>query len=142
MARRVQDLIVVLDASILVSAVLKANSIPERAVLHALAPPNIIALSREVEAEYRNVLSCPKFDRIITEERRRTLLDTVILDARRIEPTEAVRECPDPKDNKYLALAAAANAGAIVTGDLRHLLPMHPWRGIPILSPAQFLALS
>jgi uncharacterized protein len=61
--------------------------------------------------------------------------------AERVEPTETVRECRDPKDDKYLALAAAGQADVIVSSDIRHLLSMHPWRGIPILSPADFLVL-
>jgi len=52
-----------------------------------------------------------------------------------------VEECRDPKDDKYLALAAAGAADVIVSSDARHLLPMHPWRGISILSPADYLAL-
>jgi hypothetical protein len=36
-------------------------------------------------------------------------------------------------------LAAAGLADVIVSSDVRHLLLMHPWRGIPILSPADFL---
>jgi predicted nucleic acid-binding protein len=65
----------------------------------------------------------------------------VLLTAERVEPSEFVRECRDPKDDKYLALAAAGRADVIVSSDLRHLLSMHPWRGIPILSPADFLTL-
>jgi hypothetical protein len=44
-------LIVVLDASTLVSAALKADSIPERALLRAVRPPNRLVLSQEVEEE-------------------------------------------------------------------------------------------
>jgi putative PIN family toxin of toxin-antitoxin system len=97
-------------------------------------------LSHEVEDEYREVIFRPKFDRSVSVERRNRILDIVLLTARRIEPTEIVRECRDPKDDKYLALAAAGGADVIVSSDLRHLLSMHPWRGIPILSPADFLA--
>ena len=61
--------------------------------------------------------------------------------AERIEPTETVRECRDPKDDKYLALAAAGRADVIVSSDARHLLSVDPWRGIRILSPANYLAL-
>jgi predicted nucleic acid-binding protein len=42
------------------------------------------------------------------------------------------------KDNKFLALAEAAEAELIVSSDA-HLTDMHPWRGIPILPPAAFL---
>jgi predicted nucleic acid-binding protein len=79
-------------------------------------------------------------------ERRQRLLiievDIIEVVAESVEPTEIVRECSDPKDDKYLALAAAGKADVIVSSDVRHLLSMHPWRGIPILSPANYLALS
>jgi uncharacterized protein len=141
MAGRAAGLIVVLDVSTFVSAALKANSIPERALLRAIGAPNRLALSQAVEDEYREVVSRPKFDRFVSVERRRRILDIVVVGAERVEPTEAVRECLDPKDDKYLALAAAARAEVIVSSDVRHLLSMHPWRGIPILSPADYLAL-
>jgi uncharacterized protein len=38
-----------------------------------------------------------------------------------------------------LELAVASKASCIVTGDKKHLIPLHPFRGIPILTPADFL---
>jgi uncharacterized protein len=49
-----------------------------------------------------------------------------------------VRDCRDGKDNRYLQLALAAGATAIVSGD-EDLLVLNPWRGIQVLRPAQFL---
>jgi predicted nucleic acid-binding protein len=46
----------------------------------------------------------------------------VVVAAERIEPIETIRECRDPKDDKYLALAAAGAADVIVSSDVRHLL--------------------
>jgi putative PIN family toxin of toxin-antitoxin system len=132
-------LIVVFDASSLVSAALKADSNPERALLRAITAPNRLIISAEVEAEYREVLSRPKFDRFVSIGRRQSILDIAIMAAERVEPTEIVRECRDPKDDKYLALAAAGKADIIVSSDVRHLLSMHPWRGISILSPLESL---
>jgi putative PIN family toxin of toxin-antitoxin system len=134
-------LIVVLDASTLVSAALKVDSIPERALLRAVNNPNRLLLSREVEEEYREVLFRPKFDRYVSADRRQRILDIVVVAAERIESPAAVRECRDPKDDKYLALAAAGKADVIVSSDVRDLVSMHPWRGISILSPASYLAL-
>ncbi len=134
-------MIVVLDASTLVSASLKADSIPEQALLRAVSEPNRLLLSREIEAEYQEVLFRPKFDRYVSVERRQRILDIVIVAAERIEFPAAVRECRDPKDDKYLALAVAGRANVIVSSDVHDLLSMHPWRGISILSPAQFVAL-
>jgi putative PIN family toxin of toxin-antitoxin system len=50
-----------------------------------------------------------------------------------------VRECRDHKDDKFLELALDGQADLLVTGD-EDLLALHPWRGIPILSPADYLA--
>ena len=134
-------MIVVLDASTFVSAALKADSLPERALLRAVSEPNRLILSQEIEDEYREVIFRPKFDRYVTVERRQRILDIVVVAAERIEPTEMVRECRDPKDDKYLTLAAAGKANVIVSSDVHHLLSMHPWRGIFIVSPAAYLAL-
>jgi hypothetical protein len=50
-------LIIVFDASSFVSAALKADSLPERALLRAVRLPNKLLLSQAVEAEYREVIS-------------------------------------------------------------------------------------
>jgi len=133
-------LIVVVDASTFVSAALKADGNPERALLRAISDSNQLLLSQEVEDEYREVIFRPKFDRYASVERRQRVLDLAVVAAVQVEPTEIVRECRDPKDDKYLALAAAGKADVIVSSD-RDLLSMHPWRGISILSPSNFLAL-
>ena len=45
----------------------------------------------------------------------------------------------DPADAKILACGVAGKADVIVTGDKKHLLPLKKYRGIPIVSPAEFL---
>jgi putative PIN family toxin of toxin-antitoxin system len=45
----------------------------------------------------------------------------------------------DPDDEKVLECAQAAEADYIVSGDKKHLLPLREFRGIPIVSPADFL---
>ena len=126
MAGRAARLIIVLDASTVVSAALKANSVPELVLLRAADDPHRVILSRKVEDEYREVLLRPRFDRFVSIERRRLILDIVIMAAARVEPTEIVRVCQDPKDDKYLVLATAGTAYIIVSGDARRLLPLHP----------------
>ena len=46
----------------------------------------------------------------------------------------------DPDDDKVLECAVVAGATHIVTGDRRHLLPMGQFQGMPIVTPADFLA--
>ncbi|MEE9591843.1 MAG: putative toxin-antitoxin system toxin component, PIN family [Thermodesulfobacteriota bacterium] len=47
----------------------------------------------------------------------------------------------DPSDNKIIECAAVAGANYIVTGDRTHLLPLKEYKGIKIMSPAEFLSL-
>jgi predicted nucleic acid-binding protein len=49
-----------------------------------------------------------------------------------------VRECRDPKDDEFLEVALNGRADLILTGDA-DLLAMHPWRGVAILSPTDYL---
>jgi putative PIN family toxin of toxin-antitoxin system len=55
-----------------------------------------------------------------------------------IQITERVKICRDPTDDMFLDLAMSAQAAAIVSGD-PDLLILHPFRGIPILTPTDFL---
>jgi predicted nucleic acid-binding protein len=50
---------------------------------------------------------------------------------------EQVRDCRDPDDDKFLELALASGARAIVTGDT-YLLVLDPWRGIRIVKLTDF----
>lgn len=52
---------------------------------------------------------------------------------------QPVRACRDPKDDKFLEAAVNGRADVLVTGD-RDLLDLHPFRGIAILTPADYLA--
>ena len=54
-----------------------------------------------------------------------------------IEPEVQVTDCPDYEDNRILELALASGAILIVSDD-GDLLTMSPWRGIPIVRPAEF----
>ncbi|EQD56971.1 PilT protein domain protein, partial [mine drainage metagenome] len=50
----------------------------------------------------------------------------------------AAGACRDAQDTKFLALALASQAVALITSDA-DLLVLHPWQGVPILTPAAFL---
>ena len=128
---------IVFDASAVVSAALREDSVPERALLHAEAN-DLFALSAEVDAEITAVLARPRFAAAISAARRARILDALRGQAVWFQPTERVTDCRDAKDNKYLELALAAGAGVIVSGDA-DLLVLHPWRGVRILRPAAYL---
>jgi len=59
----------------------------------------------------------------------------------RVEPQDRIHDCRDPDDNHILECALEAQAEIIVTGD-NHLLDLHPYRGIWILTPRAFLEMN
>jgi putative PIN family toxin of toxin-antitoxin system len=120
-----------------VSAALNPGGVPRRALAAARSRGNL-ALSGVVYREIADVLARGKFARVLTEDRRHKALEFLSAAALWVEPAVAVRDCRDAKDNRYLELALAAAADAIVSGD-EDLLVLHPWRGIPVLGPAMFL---
>ena len=132
-------MIVIFDASTVVGAALKEDSTPMRALLLA-RERDTLALSGAVYDEIREVLGRPKFASALPPDRQQAILELLSAAAIWTEPDAKVVDCPDPGDNKYLELAAASGASIIVSSD-RHLLNMHPWRGVRILRPADYLAL-
>ena len=71
-------------------------------------------------------------------EEKLAALQHISSNARFFSPTEIITDCRDPKDNKFLELAVAANASCIITGD-KDLLVLHPFRNIPILNAVDFI---
>jgi uncharacterized protein len=136
---------VILDTSTLVSAALRIGSVPHQALLQALASCDVCA-SAETLDELEQVLDREKFDRYLDRELRRSfvalmrrhlhLFAVQDVDREAVEPP-----CRDPRDNQFLALALAAEADALVSSD-EDLLVLNPWRGIAIVTPAEFLALT
>jgi len=114
---------VVIDANTIASAALKADSVPERAVLFAIIHGSLY-LSEPVVEEIREVLERPKFQKYITEERRTSVIALLLASAHFVTPLDKVTACRDPKDDKYLELALAAQASFIVTGD-KDCCPFH-----------------
>ena len=136
---------VVLDTSTLVSAALRIGSVPYQALLEALGTCDVCA-SAETLAELEQVLERGKFDRYLDRASRHEFVALIRrnvhlfavqdADLMAVEPP-----CRDPRDNQFLALALAAEADVVVSSD-EDLLVLHPWRRIPIVTPAKFLSQS
>ncbi len=127
----------VVDTDVVVSAALRAGSVPLQALDRA-RNNGLILLSTDLASEYDEVFRQPGFDRYVAEEQRLEFLSAFIRDAEIVEITAVIRECRDPKDDKILELAVSAGATSIITGD-QDLLTMSPFRGVPILSPREYL---
>ena len=132
------NLRVALDTNAVVSALLLPRSRPRQA-LDYVRRHGIVLVSTDVLAELREVIRRPRFDRYLREGRRREFLYNLEQDAELVVITHRITACRDPKDDKFLELAISGNASHIITGD-NDLLALHPFRNIPIITPAAFLA--
>jgi putative PIN family toxin of toxin-antitoxin system len=128
---------IVADTNVLISRLLLPSSIPGQAVRKAV-DTGILLVSEATMNELADVLARSKFDRYITLEDRQQFLRLLGRLAEFVPIVYPVRECRDPKDDKFLEVALNGRADLILTGDA-DLLALHPWQGIAILSPRAYL---
>lgn len=128
---------VVCDTNVLVSAVLFPHSVPGQAVSHARNTGQLLT-TPELAAELQAVLMRTKFARYISDELRDEFLATYLAEATFVVVSERVIVCRDPKDNMVLDAAINGNALCVISGD-EDLLVLSPFRGIPIVRPAEYL---
>ncbi len=128
---------VVADTNCLISRLLLPKSVPGLAMRQAV-DRGILLVSEATMNELADVLARRKFDRYVRLEDRQQFLRLLGRVAEFVASVYRVRECRDPKDDKFLEVGLSGKADLIVTGDA-DLLILHPWRGIDILSPAEYL---
>ena len=127
----------VFDTNAVVSAVLLPKSKSRRA-FDAGKHFGALLVSADTIDELNEVLRRTGFDKYVSEALRIEFLAALLRDAELVFVVEEIKECRDPKDDKFLSLAVSGKADCIITGD-KDLLILHPFREIPILTPAEFL---
>jgi putative PIN family toxin of toxin-antitoxin system len=135
--RRDPDRIVV-DTNVFVSAIALPRSVPRQAV-NRMLDSDVLLFSEATMTELVEVLHRPKLDHYVSPEDRAIFLGQLGTAAEFVPIIQLVRECRDPKDDKFLEVALNGRADVIVTGDA-DLLRMHPRREIAIMSPANYLS--
>jgi putative PIN family toxin of toxin-antitoxin system len=126
----------VVDTNVVLSAILFPGSVPSR-VLHQ-AQGNVVLASELTLQELKEVAGRSRFDRYVEPEKRRRLVAEFVRAAVTVDIPFPIRACRDPKDDKFLEVAVHGRADVIVTGDT-DLLALHPFRGIEILTPTEYL---
>jgi uncharacterized protein len=128
---------VIVDTNVLVSALLFPNSVPDVAVQRVLRRDRLL-MSEALLQEIRAVVLRPKFRKYVRLQAAHRFLLRIARSTQMIAPTTSIEICRDPKDNMLLELAVDGKADYIVTGD-SDLLTLHPFQGIAIVTPEQFL---
>ena len=131
---------VVLDTNVVVSGLLRRYGSPSARILDvAVAGLIQIVLDDRVLAEYAEVLVRPRLglDRDLVAR----FLTTLESDADRILAERLDLELPDPDDRMFVEVASSGVADYLVTGNLRHFVPVRGTHTIHILTPREFVEL-
>jgi len=111
----------VIDTNVVISAMLKDISVPGSIIDHALNGKIVPLFDHDILAEYKDVLSRPKFK--ISQQRMEKLLSDIIARGQFIEAKDFEDELPDPKNvvSYHVVLTAREEVDAyLVTGNLKH----------------------
>lgn len=130
----------VLDTNLLISRLLTPRGTAAQAVDKALRQ-GVLLVSDSTLDELVKVLWRPKFDRYLSADDRHRFLAFLAGVTRRVHITRQFHLCRDVRDNQFLNVAFSGQANAIVTGG-QDLLVLGAFEAVPIVSPADFLALS
>ncbi len=132
---------VVMDTNVIVSAALSQEGNPALIMRMILLDEIKNSTTQEIIAEVKEVLERPKITKKTSLIEREFILKVIEEFSEKINPGltfDEVKE--DPDDNKILECAVAAAADFIISGD-GHLLNLKEFRGIKIISPAEFTKL-
>ncbi len=128
---------IVIDTNVVVSSLFFPNSTPGQALCKA--QKQIVLASEATLQELIVVTQRPQWDRYVDRNLRDRLVAEFIGNCKMVPVFTKIRECRHQKDDKFLDLAVDGRADLILTGD-KDLLALHPFRGLPILTPADYLA--
>ncbi len=112
---------VVLDTNVVVSAILKPNSLPSLCLELVLSGKIQGVYTKAILNEYYRVLVRSKFH--FPEKLVSDLLKKMVGNGELVEPNiilEKMPSLPDPEDKKFLEAVLAGGADFIVTGNKRH----------------------
>lgn len=127
---------IVLDTNVLISALLGGRS--QRVLALWRAEEFEVIVNTEILAEYLAIVRRPKFK--LSSARIDDISRFLLRQSTSVTPNHPkVQIAADPKDDRFLDAALAGRADLIVSGD-HHLLDLHPFCGIPIITVRDFLA--
>ncbi len=124
-----------LDANIIISA-FAFGGIPSEIMIRLLNGDFRHATSPHLLEEVRrNLIGKLKLD----ENEVRLFINDIEHLSSVLMPSGKLKAISHASDNLVLELAILGDCDVLVTGDKRHLLPLNPFQGVIIESPAHFL---
>lgn len=131
-------MLVVLDTNVLLSAFIRVDSNPYKIVLAWLDGRFDVASSPAQIEELSRVSRYPRIRELIGATEAGWLVNRIRERARMIARLPKVEISPDPGDNFLLAMAQAAEADVLVSGDKGGVLKLGQHRRTRIMSVTDF----
>lgn len=128
----------VLDTNVLISALLKPGSVPDRVLSAIWARGAVVLYDARIAEEYRHVAARPKFRAIAPGRTEEVLAMLLARGERLVEVAAWTGAMNDEGDRMFVEVALGGRAHAIVTGNLKH----YPsGLGFEVQPPATLLAM-
>ncbi len=125
----------VIDTNVLVSAMIRWNSVPGNVVELAFSGTIVPLLNEQIVKEYREVLKRPKFH--LTNEIINSVVDEIERLGIYVDADELNLALPDPKDRIFYAIVMEKRKSEnayLVTGNIKHF-PIKPY----VVTPRQMM---
>src|SRR5216684_5111222 len=130
---------VVLDTNILLSALIRRDSIPGR-ILDAWFDDHFVLLTHDLQLEeLRTVTRRPQIRSLIRPAEAGRLINQLRTQAELATKLPPIRRSDDPADDFLLALCDGGHADYLVTGDKAGLLNLVTHHGTVIMTARAFL---
>ncbi len=135
------DMKAVLDANVIVSALISSRGAPRQIIDQWRARTFELLTSEAILEEVGRVLRYPKIAALhhLSKPELIEFLTLLREESHIVVTTETFAVSPDETDNRYLECAVTGGAEYLVSGDKRHLLPLVAYRGVRVVSPTTFL---
>jgi uncharacterized protein len=129
---------IVIDTNVYLSPLMRRKSVPSRALLRVWQKDTPLISQATIE-EMQSTLRKPKFAKYLQLDETPSLLKYIKEISENVAVHSKFNICRHPKDDKFLELAVDGRADLILSGD-QDLLVLSPFRGIPVVTPMQYLA--
>lgn len=127
---------IVLDTNVVVSGLLSATTPPGRVVESAFSGDLVLLYDERMLEEYTDVLARPRFR---FDPRDIGWFLTVVRLGESVVAPPLPLTVPDPDDLKFVEVAVAAGADAIVTGNARHFKLAEGRLAVPAVTPRRLI---
>lgn len=129
---------VVLDTNIIISAAISDKGNPASIILLLAMKSIKNYTSQELIEELMSIINGQEILERIDTTRKETILKQYTDYSIKITPARKIDIVKDPKDNKFIEVAAEAKADFLISGD-PHLTDIKEYKGIRIVKPKEFL---